>query len=225
MRTHVHFVIDEAASLGHMESLGDALAQYRGYGVRLMLVYQALAQLKKCWPQDQDQTVLANCTQIYFAVNDNQTAEYVSNRLGEFTQVVTSGGRTGGTSRSEGEHGGIHYSYSDNWSENWQQAGRKLLRPEEIMSLSERTALTFLQGVPPIRTSIVRHFENPNFGGRPKRRITTVRALFDAVVFLVGAGLVALALTQMAGGSSPTSGLAQPSGSADPFSADYWQMR
>lgn len=218
----VHFVIDEAAALGQMDALADALAQYRGYGVRLQLYYQSVAQLKKCWPEDQDQTVLSNCTQVYFAVNDNQTAEYVSNRLGEFTQVVTSGGRSGGASRSRGEHGGGNYSYSDNWSENWQQAARKLLKPEEIMGLPERAALIFLQGVPPIRTTIVRHFEDPHLGRQPGRRSAPLRALFDAVLFLVGAVLIALAVTQMA---AEGNGMAQPNRSADPFTSDYWQMR
>lgn len=220
----VHFVIDEAAALGHMESLGDALAQYRGYGVRLQLYYQSVAQLKKCWPQDQDQTVLSNCTQVYFAVNDNQTAEYVSNRLGEFTQVVTSGGSSGGTSKSAGGQGTTSYSYSDNWSENWQQAGRKLLKPEEVMALSERAAITFTQGIPPICTTLVRHYEH-DFGRKPRRSFAALRALFDALVLLVAAGLLALALTQMASEGHLPGGGGQPSGSADPFTADYWQMR
>lgn len=221
----VHFVIDEAAALGHMESLGDALAQYRSFGVRIQLYYQSIAQLKKSWPQEQDQTVLGVCTQIFFGVNDYQTAEYVSNRLGEFTQVVTSGGTSGGTSRSTSEHGPASHSYSQNWSENWQQAGRRLLKPEEVLAQPALTALTFSDGKPPIRTKIVRYFEDPHFGRRPMRRFATVRALFDAVVLLAAAGLVALALTHMAGDASPTVGSAQPSGSADPLTEDFWKLR
>ncbi len=57
-RTKVHFVLDEAASLGHMDALDDAVDKFRGYGVRLQLYYQSLGQLKKCWPDGQDQTVL-----------------------------------------------------------------------------------------------------------------------------------------------------------------------
>jgi type IV secretion system protein VirD4 len=71
----VHFVIDEAASLGHMEALDDAVDKFRGYGVRLQLYYQSLGQLRKCWPEGQDQTVLSNVTQVFFGVNDQPTAE------------------------------------------------------------------------------------------------------------------------------------------------------
>jgi len=34
----VHFVLDEAASLGRMDALDDAVDKYRGYGVRLYAV-------------------------------------------------------------------------------------------------------------------------------------------------------------------------------------------
>ena len=37
----VHFILDEAASLGHMEALDDAVDKYRGYGVRLQFYFQS----------------------------------------------------------------------------------------------------------------------------------------------------------------------------------------
>ena len=77
----VHFVLDEASSFGHLDSLDDAVDKYRGYGVRLMFLYQSLGQLKKCWPNGQDQTLLSNTTQVFFGCNDNETAKYVSERL------------------------------------------------------------------------------------------------------------------------------------------------
>ncbi|MCI0455672.1 MAG: type IV secretory system conjugative DNA transfer family protein, partial [Gemmataceae bacterium] len=54
-----------------------------------------------------------------------------------------------------------HGSSGTNWSEtqSWQQAGRKLLKPEEVQSLSDRAAITFTQGVPPIMTRLVRWYE------------------------------------------------------------------
>ena len=38
----VHFVLDEAASLGHMDALDDAVDKYRGYGVRLQFYFQSV---------------------------------------------------------------------------------------------------------------------------------------------------------------------------------------
>ena len=69
-RNKVHFVLDEAASLGRMDALDDAVDKYRGFGVRLIFMYQSLGQLKKCWGEGGDQVLLGNTTQIYFGVND-----------------------------------------------------------------------------------------------------------------------------------------------------------
>lgn len=214
----VHFLLDEAATLGHMDALDDAVDKLRGYGVRLQFYYQSLGQLKECWPEGQDQTLLSNTTQVFFGVNDPQTAELVSNRLGEETIVIGSGGRSGGTSRQNGGQGQDNRSYSENWSDNWQQHGRKLLKPEEVLALNERTAITFTPGVPPICTTLVRYYEH-DFGKRPARFWPAARAFGDAVLLLAAAGLAALALTQMAGDGG------RPSGSADPFQEEFWRLR
>ena len=75
-------ILDEAASLGHMECIDDALDKYRGYGIHLHLFYQSPGQLKKCFPNGQDQVAIANTTQVHFAVNDS-SAEEISKRLGK----------------------------------------------------------------------------------------------------------------------------------------------
>jgi len=211
----VHFVLDEAAALGHMESIDDALNQYRGYGVRLQLYYQSLGQLKRCWPEGQDQTLLANTTQMYFAVSDNETAKYVSDRAGEATEVVTSGGSSYGTSCSSGQQGSTSTSYSHNENHNWQQLGRKLLKPEEVMTLSERVAITFIPGCYPVWTTLVRYYETSVKGSGwfwP-----AVRALAESVALLIAAGLLALALTHIASDRGVMPGLQDES-----FPAGDW---
>jgi type IV secretion system protein VirD4 len=160
-RRKVHFLLDEAAGLGHLQSLDDAVDKYRGYGVRLIFMYQSLGQLKSCFPDGQEQTLLSNVTQVFFGVNDLQTAEYVSNRLGEETIVVDSGGTSRGTSDQWG--GQRSQGSSRNANDNWQQQGRKLLKPEEVMALPPRVAITFAPGVPPICTRLIRYYEErPN---------------------------------------------------------------
>jgi type IV secretion system protein VirD4 len=184
--TKVHFVLDEAASLGHMEALDDAVDKYRGYGVRLQFYYQSLGQLRKCFPDGQEQTLLSNVSQVFFGVNDLPTAEYVSDRLGEETIVVRSGGTSTGTSRQNSKDSSS-YGYSSNANDNWSQQGRKLLKPEEILALSDRTVITFTPGVPPICTTRIRYFEEPNLtqlpGGWER---------FKAVVNVVSSSLILL---------------------------------
>jgi len=168
----VHFVLDEAASLGHMEALDDAVDKYRGYGVRLQFYFQSVSQLRKCFPDGQDQTTMSNVSQVYFGVNDLPTAEYVSNRLGEQTIVDSSGGTSKGTSKqySSGNNNSSSSSTtSTSENDNWSQLARKLLKPEEVLALSDGIVITFTPGVPPIWTHRIRYFEEPNLGRRPGR--------------------------------------------------------
>lgn len=200
--SQVHFILDEAASLGRMDSIEDAIDKYRGYGVRLQFYYQSPGQLKKCFPEDQGQTLLSNTTQVYFAVNDNNTAEYVSARVGEATVVVTSGGTSSGSSTSwsssqQGQQHGSGGSY--NSSSNWQQQARKLLKPEEIMALHPRTAITLAPGKPPIRTWLARYYEEPHLGRRPgwiRRSLTACGILVASLAFCVVALGAAAVLTR-----------------------------
>lgn len=191
----VHFVLDEAASLSRLEAIDDAVDKYRGYGVRLLFLYQSLGQLSKCFPEGQEQTLLSNVTQVFFGVNDPQTAEYVSNRLGEFTQVVASGGINRGTSRQttwQSGGGSSSSGTSSGSSTNWQQAGRKLLQPSEVTALDPRIAITFHPGVPPIATRLVRHYEG-NF--RTDNGIGFFRAAFHTACLFLSVALFAVTVT------------------------------
>jgi type IV secretion system protein VirD4 len=190
-RNRVHFVLDEAASLAHMEALDDAVDKYRGYGVRLQFYYQSLGQLKKCFPDGQEQTLLSNVSQVFFGVNDLATAEYVSNRLGEGTIVIQSGGTGTGKSHQSSLRGDGSSSYSSNENDNWAQHGRKLLRPEEVLALSERVAIAFTPGVPPIWTRLVRYYEESLI---PRQPGTWERFNATAHVALFSAALLSAAL-------------------------------
>jgi type IV secretion system protein VirD4 len=187
----VHFILDEAASLGHMEALDDAVDKFRGYGVRLLLLYQSLGQLKKCFPDGQDQTLLSNVTQVFMGVNDQGTATYVSDRLGEQTIIVESGGEGDGTSHQNSPQGNSH-GYSTNRSRNWQQLGRKLLKPEEVTGQNPRVAITLSPGLPPIATWTVRSYEN-NFHTTPGMGLW--RAAIDTTCLFLTAALLAILFT------------------------------
>jgi type IV secretion system protein VirD4 len=195
----VHFVLDEAASLGHMEALDDAVDKYRGYGVRLQFYFQSVSQLRKSFPEGQDQTLLSNVSQVFFGINDLPTAEYVSNRLGEETIVVSSGGTSTGHSRQSSNQSSS-YTSSSNANDNWAQQGRKLLKPDEVLGLSDRTVITFTPGVPPIWTNRIRYFEERNLGRQPGwwQRFTAMANVVtgSVILLLVTAGFLVMVCTQ-----------------------------
>jgi type IV secretion system protein VirD4 len=157
----VNVVLDECAAVmeGHGKALEEMLTVGRGFKLKVTAIFQSMAQLKKLFPEGQEGVLLANTSQIFFAVQDPQTAQYVSERLGEETIVVTSGSTSTGTSHQSGDQGQRSTSYSTNGSDNWAQQGRRLLKPEEVMALPDRIAITFTPGVPPICSRLVRYYE------------------------------------------------------------------
>ena len=120
-RHKVHFILDEAASLGQMDQISEILATGRGYGIRLQFYYQSLGQLKQCYPLDGGQSLLSNTTKVFFGVNDIDTADLCSRMLGEETIIVNSGGGGRGGSRSWSESGQHSVSGGSSWnqSSNW----------------------------------------------------------------------------------------------------------
>src|SRR6516165_12767295 len=112
---------------------------------------------------------MAAAAKIYFAVNTIETAQIVSQMLGRETIVVESGGSqcSGGSNtgwseshESTSRSGGTNRGWSAN--DNWQQAPRELLKPEEVLALPPRLAITFPGGgTPPVLTRLVRYFEEP----------------------------------------------------------------
>jgi len=193
----VHVVLDEAASLGRMESIESALDKYRGYGIRLLFFYQSIGQLKKNWPEGQETTLLSNTTQCFYGVADQQTAEFVSNSLGSYTQIVTSGGssRGGSTSRSTNENGTSSSSYSSSWngSDNWSQSGRRLLTPDEVRNLDPRQCITFTPGCRPILTWLIRYYE-----GIPRTKLGVFKVVADTIaLFLLAVFIAAVASAKL----------------------------
>lgn len=187
----VHFICDEAASLGSLDVMEDAVDKYRGFGVRLQFYFQSIGQLKKCFPNGQDITLLSNTTQIFFGVNDTATAEMVSTRLGEQTIVVESGGTNDGMSWQSSHSGQASPSstHSYNTSHNWQPQARKLLKPEEVTALPPDVAITFVPGMPPICTRLLRYYEEPSLGHQPQQWSETMQAFRTLITAL---GLLAL---------------------------------
>ena len=180
------FVLDEAASLEHLPCIDDAVYQYRGYGVRLVFVYQNLSQIKTCFPDNRDQTLLANVSQMYFGINDFQSAEMVSNAIGDGTVITDSGGRNLGGSVSNSPQGATTGS---SWgrNDNWGTTGRKLIQPAELMRLSPRTAVTLVPGTPPIVTRLVRLYEQT-----PQRNAGMI---IKVMGWFIGTALLAVVLT------------------------------
>jgi type IV secretion system protein VirD4 len=193
LKPKVHVVIDEAGSVGRMESITDVLNVGRGFGLRMQLYYQDTGQLQKCW--ENPQGVLANTTKIFFSCQDYQTAEMLSKSLGPETIVVASGGTNRSTTTNYGSSSGS--STNEGSNSNWQQQSRELLKPDEVLQLDPRIAITQTPGMRPIQTKLIRYYEEPElFRRRAPRPLSAVRTFILSALLFAATCAVAIAVTQ-----------------------------
>ena len=84
------FMLDEAAALGHIPELEDGMGYLRAYA-RAVVIFQDLGQLQATYRKWRSLIANAAC-QVFFGVNDQDTAELVSKMVGECTVDVRSVG-------------------------------------------------------------------------------------------------------------------------------------
>jgi type IV secretion system protein VirD4 len=191
----VLFLVDECAHIGRMQALEDAVTLMRGMGIRLWLFFQSLDQVKKCFG-DNAGTVLDNlATQQYFSINSYETAEAMSKRIGDETIVVTSSGTSSGMQSPTGSGGKETGNRSRSSSKNFDERERKLLKPEEILTLPEHAAMVFHKNNPVIVCDKIKHYADAAFRQRGtfRRRWGTGRSPGLGLGGLV-LGVAALAL-------------------------------
>lgn len=81
------FLLDEFHSLGRLDQVAVAAGQMPGYGVHLWPFLQDLGQLEGLYGANEMQTFFANAdAHIFFGNTDAATLDYVSTRLGVWTQ-------------------------------------------------------------------------------------------------------------------------------------------
>jgi type IV secretion system protein VirD4 len=189
----VHVVIDEAAALEKFDPIVDGVTQLRGHGVRMTLAFQSPSQLRSCFGEGVDQTILANTAHIHFGV-DAATAEQLSKRLGEETVVKESGGSSWGssTSWSSGPQQSQSSGGNSGSTENWDPTHRRLLTADEVENLDSRVAISFMPGSRPIFTRLVPYWEAPWLGQRPGALLRSAQALMIAIC---SAAMLAVMLT------------------------------
>ena len=161
--SEVLFLIDEASALGGLNALKEALVRGRSAGVRCLLAYQSSAQVEAAF-KDEKTLIYDNCsTQIWLLPPGSyETAERISKSCGDYTQWVMGNGTNEGGSETSGKEG----SRSTSWgsSKDHKQAGRALLRPEEVLSADENLLVAFIRGLPgPVLAERIKYYEDPEF--------------------------------------------------------------
>ena len=150
----VCFMLDELATLGHLEPVENAIGLAAGYGIQLVTVFQDVAQMRDLY-QGRWASIIGNSgVRALFNLDDVETAEYWSKTLG---------GRAYESSSHKVDPYGLR---SD---ERVGENDKPLLSPEKLMyTFASGQMLILAQGAHPIVTDRKPYFDDPVFGLPPQ---------------------------------------------------------
>lgn len=126
----IQFIFDELKNIGRIPNIDKALATFRSRNMSIIIILQALAQLKAMYKDDWA-SMLNNCASLLFLGGDEkETTKYLSERAGKQTINIRN------HSYSRGSRG--------NSTENKQTLARDLMTPDEIGRLDGNQCLLFV---------------------------------------------------------------------------------
>ncbi|QOD67224.1 Ti-type conjugative transfer system protein TraG (plasmid) [Ochrobactrum sp. MT180101] len=134
------FLLDEVARLGFMRILETARDAGRKYGITLLMIYQSIGQMRETYGgRDATSKWFESASWISFsAINDPETADYISRRCGTTTVEIDQVSRSvqaRGSSRTRSK----------------QLASRPLIQPHEVLRMRPDEQIVFTGGNAPLR--------------------------------------------------------------------------
>jgi type IV secretion system protein VirD4 len=148
----VLIALDEFYHLGPMHSLLTKITISAGYKFRMAIMIQNMAQLDELYGKPLRQSTLAGAqVKLFLAIDDLETANYLSEMLGDTTVKVTTPIRRagGGIFAPAGEN--IHYE------------GKALRSARELREMPEREAILIVRSACPFLLRVFRHYEDSPF--------------------------------------------------------------
>jgi type IV secretion system protein VirD4 len=175
----VLMLLDEFPQLAYMEPIENAILYMRHFAVKFWFFVQDLSQLKRHY-RDTWQQFLANSAVCTFSgVNDMETAKLVSEMTGQATianrSFQTGVSETYGESESnasssgssaQGANSGHTRTFTTSMTRGTSfnstlgYVARPLCTPDEVMRMPFGASLTFIKGVPAIRSQLAFWFEH-----------------------------------------------------------------
>ncbi|KKC31581.1 conjugal transfer protein TraG [Devosia psychrophila] len=134
------FLLDEVARLGFMRILETARDAGRKYGITLVLLFQSIGQMREAYGgRDATSKWFESASWMSFAaINDPETADYISKRCGDTTvevRQISTSTKSSGSSRTRSK----------------QLSRRPLILPHEVLQMRADEQIVFTAGNPPIR--------------------------------------------------------------------------
>ena len=143
-------LLDEFAALGRVDIIESGVAYVAGYNLRLLAIFQNLAQLNGLYGVDGARTLTTNFEcQIIFTPRDNKDAQEYSEIIGYETFKSKS------TSRSSGKSSSNSQSYSDQ--------RRPVMLPQEVKTMPHEQCVINLSGMQTIYADKVFYYRDKVF--------------------------------------------------------------
>jgi type IV secretion system protein VirD4 len=160
LRCQLLLLLDEFAALGRIPIISEAASYLPGYNMRLVLIFQALSQLREVYGPHASATMLKSlAARILFAPKDYDEGKEISEELGDSTvhARALSRPRFAQWGRRRGGQGG---------QVTVSEQRRPLLLPQEVKELGKEEALIFYEGLRPIRCRKLRYYQDRRFTRR-----------------------------------------------------------
>jgi type IV secretion system protein VirD4 len=147
----VCFMLDELATLGHLQAVENAVGLAAGYGIQLVSVFQDIGQMKDLYAKRWASFIGNSGVRALFNLDDYETAEYWSKFIG---------GRLHETRNQQ------QNIYGMTSGENVGEAVRPLVTPDQLMlNFASGKMLVLAQGAHPVITDRVAYFQDQGLAG------------------------------------------------------------
>ena len=145
------FLLDEVGRLGYLRILETARDAGRKYGITVVLLFQSIGQMREAYGgRDASSKWFESASWISFAaINDPETADYISKRCGDTTvevDQISRNSQMSGSSRTRSK----------------QLVRRPLILPHEVLRMQTDEQIVFTAGNPPLRCGRAIWFRRPD---------------------------------------------------------------
>jgi type IV secretion system protein VirD4 len=150
----VLLMLDEFYHVGRMDSLISKITISAGYGFRMAIILQDIAQLDELYGRNTRITTLSGSQiKLFIQINDLETADFVSEMLGETTQIYKTPVMRPGQGIFSPRVWAPHYT------------PRPLRSPLELREMSARLSILMVKNSPSFELTKIRHYRD-----KPYRR-------------------------------------------------------
>lgn len=152
LKYQVLMLLDEFPALGRIPIIAKASGFLPGYNVRLLLILQALSQLREVYGENGSKTLLKTlAARIFFAPKDMEDAEEIARELGTTTVKARSISKPGFSLLDSKARRQRSVTISDQ--------KRPLMLPQEVQRIGERRQIVLMENLRPIFCRKLRYYE------------------------------------------------------------------